>query len=191
MARLLGIAIVVVAGYLAYLASREPAAALLCFGGAAAIAVAGVVLLWNRPNVGAAIAACALATGIVAHTIVVAKPAPTGPTAAAATPSGFPSMQPASGALSAPQPGGFDYSDFIGHGTIDDGTPTADVTQQTTHAVSAAAAAFGGPTPTPLESQTAQKLLDDDAKLPASEYSLPDLAQTLPNDPIAIYRFVR
>jgi hypothetical protein len=217
--RLLGIAIVLVAGYLTYLASHEAAIALLCLGGAAAICVLCLIFLWDRPQIGSPIAAVVLIAGIVAHLVVVPHsaatapsqslgsafsssvpaPAPAASTSSAAlptpqtgpTPSSLPSLQPATGVLSAPQPGNFDYSYFIGHGTIDDGMPSPTYSQETTHAVGAAAAAFGGATPTPIESVTAQKLLDTDAQLPESEYSLPALAQTLPDDPVAIYRFVR
>lgn len=188
--RLLGIAIVLVAAYLAYLASHDPAIELLCLGAAAAIAALCVVLLWERPKIGSLLAAVAIVVGFAAHAILVSKTAAQTLSAAPA-PSGLPSLQPASGVLSAPQPGGFDYSDVIGHGTIDDGMSQASYVQHATHAVGLAAAAFGGPTPTPLESVTAQKLLDAEAKLPESEYSLFALARTLPNDPVAIYRFVR
>jgi hypothetical protein len=221
--RLVGIAIVLIAGYLAYLASHGSTLALLCAGGAAAIAILSVVLLWDRPKLGSAIAAVVLIVGIVANTIVIPRmgstaqassPAPaastvaSSPTAAASpqalnsasppssvaagpTPSSMPSMEPATGALSAPQPGDFDYSDFIGHGTIDDGMTSPTYAQGAQHAVGLAAAAFGGPTPTPMESVTAQKLIDADAKLPESEYSLYALAATLPDEPIAVYHFVR
>jgi hypothetical protein len=214
--RLVGIAIVLVAGYLAYLASHGSTLALLCAGGAAAIAILSVVLLWDRPKIGSAIAAVVLILGIVANTVVIPRmgstaqassPAPAASTVAsspttaasagtanpapASSPSVMPSLQPATGALSAPQPDDFDYSYFIGHGEIDDGMTTPTYAQGAQHAVGLAAAAFGGPSPTPMESVTAQKLLDADAKLPASEYSLSALNQTLPNDPVAIYHFVR
>lgn len=217
--RLVGIAIALIGGYLTYLASHEAAIALLCLGGATVVAVLCVILLWERPKIGSPIAAVVLVAGIIAHVIVVprsttqasgttlgsvipasgvtpssgAPPTPqTAPTTEAApSPSELPSLQPAGGVLAAPQPDDFDYSYFIGHGDIDDGIPDHTYSEGAQHAVGLAAAAFGGPTPTPMESVTAQKLLDADAKLPESEYSLPALNQTLPNDPVAIYRFVR
>lgn len=217
--RLLGIAVVLAGGYLTYLASHETLIALLCLGGATAVAVLCVILLWEHPQIGSPIAAAVLVVGIVAHIVVVPRAAapaqqqtlsgvlPTSPAAAASaavpspqtapstgaapSPATLPSMEPASGVLSAPQPDDFDYSYFIGHGDIDDGMPDHTYTEGAQHAVGLAGAAFGGPSPTPMESVTAQKLLDADAKLPASEYSLPALNETLPNDAVAIYRFVR
>jgi hypothetical protein len=190
--RIIGIAVALVAGYLAYLAAHQVIIALLCSAVAAVLAIVSVIFLWDRPKIGTPFAAAFLVAGVVAHMLVTPRGGPVTQAFVAAfpTPSAFASMQPASGALSAPQPG-VDYSDFIGHGTIDDGMTGPNISQTTSHAVSQAAAAFGGPQATPLWSANAQKLIDADAKLPASEYSLPMLAMTLPNDPIAIYRFVR
>jgi transglutaminase-like putative cysteine protease len=110
------------------------------------------------------------------------------------SPAPLPSMQTASGALSAPQPGS-DYSDFIGHSTIDDGmtSASADVGKPAAAALSRVAGQFNlGQTSTPpAESELVQKLRATDAKIPESEYSITALAQTQRSDPIALYRLVR
>lgn len=102
-------------------------------------------------------------------------------------------MQPPRGALSAPQ-AGFDYSDFLGPATIEDGMETgAQTGNAAASAVSKVESLFGSNTPPPPSAEEAavQTFRDEDTKIPKSEYSLAALAQTLPSDPIAIYRFVR
>ena len=101
----------------------------------------------------------------------------------------------AAGALSAPQPD-IDYSEFIGPSTIDDGMNmggSTDVGQPAAKAVGSAADAFNlNDTPAPpAEPDVLRRARAIDAKIPLSEYSLDALAQTLPNDPVAIYQFVR
>ena len=71
--RLLGIAIVLVGAYLAYLASHEPVIELLCLGAAAAVAALCVVLLWERPKIGSLLAAVAVIVGFAAHAILVPR----------------------------------------------------------------------------------------------------------------------
>jgi hypothetical protein len=102
-------------------------------------------------------------------------------------------MKPSHGALSAPEVG-FDYSEFIGPGTVDDGMEIGpQVGNAATSALDKVTSLFGDAAPAPpsREEATAQAVREEDAKLPQSEYSLAALAGTLPADPIEVYRFVR
>jgi hypothetical protein len=114
---------------------------------------------------------------------------PTANDAMSASPSALPSMKPATGALSAPQPG-TDYSIFLGPATIDDGMAAGETGKAVAAAANKVVALFGNET-APPGSENAQAFRDADAKIPESEYSLTALAQTQPSDPIALYRFVR
>jgi len=106
----------------------------------------------------------------------------------------LPNLHPASGALTAPQTD-IDYSDILGSGSIDDGIySTASVSKSAVSAVDQAAQMFSTAPPAPAPpppDPLVSKLRDMDAQIPASEYKLSALDDTLPRDPIAINAFVR
>lgn len=107
------------------------------------------------------------------------------------SPTSLPSMRPATGALSAPQPT-IDYTSFIGPNVIDDGMASQDFGSAAVSAVNRVVGAFGTQEATaPPQSEMARRFRDADARIPDSEYSLDALAKTLPDDPLALYRFVR
>ena len=125
----------------------------------------------------------------VAGGAAISNNAPTTNDAMNASPSALPSMKPATGGLSAPQPG-MDYSIFLGPATVDDGMASGETGKAAAAVGSKVVALFGNET-APPGSDLAQAIRDADAKLPESEYSLTALAQTQSSDPIALYRFVR
>jgi hypothetical protein len=105
----------------------------------------------------------------------------------------LPNPHPASGALTAPQTDS-DYSEYLGPGSTDDGiSSTQSYLNRTVAAVDLAAQMFStGPAePTATPDPLVSKLRDMDARIPASEYTLSALDETLPNNPLAINDFVR
>jgi hypothetical protein len=102
-----------------------------------------------------------------------------------------PPRSAAANALAA-QPGPA-YALILGPSSIDDGlTSIQDAGQAVTKGLSAAADVFGAADAgSDASSSTAVTAARDlDAKIPASEYDLAQLAITLPDDPDALYRFV-
>ena len=92
----------------------------------------------------------------------------------------------------APQPGPA-YALILGPSSIDDGLSQSSATgRAAAGAVSAAADAFGAadPRPAPATSPGVVAAKNLDAAIPPTDYDLAALAKTLPDDPIALYRFV-
>ncbi|HKE35890.1 MAG TPA: hypothetical protein VKB39_00560, partial [Candidatus Baltobacteraceae bacterium] len=220
LARFLALVLTAAAVYLVIANVHGATIALETTLAAAVLAIATFLILWKRPQAALILNAVWLAGAFAAsawltpaHQLpnLVASSQPsiqqqqsappatsgsstntTGNDTLSVAPSPLPSLKAPTGALSAPQ-AGFDYSYFIGPGTIDDGMTAGETGKSAASAVGKAVSAFSTATETPQSPQTtaAQSIRDAAAKIPESEYSLTALAQTLPNDPIAIYRFVR
>jgi len=187
-ARVVGILTVAIAAYFAYVTMRGTPAAFACAVGAGVLAVVFIAVFWKRPALGATLAVAVVVGSLIAqgsvfrgpHALNSNVPAPTGTTALS------------SATLSAPQTS-TDFSEFLGPGTVasEDAAETVP-SAETKKSGNAVLSAFGGgePTATPASADAAQ-LRDFAAQIPEKEYSLDALSQTLSNDPVELYRFVR
>lgn len=122
------------------------------------------------------------ATGTSSDDVLTVSPAPQ------------PSLAASSDALIAPQPGPA-YGLMLGPSTIDDGVQrgAADSGQAVAKTLSTAAdvlSANSAPVLSNDDPPTVIAARELDAKIPASEYDLAELAKTLPSDPVALYRIV-
>ena len=110
------------------------------------------------------------------------------------SPAPQPSLAASSGLLAAPQPGPA-YGLMLGPSTIDDGVQrgaadTGKIVAKTLGAAADVLSANSAPAPSNDYPPTVAAARALDAKIPASEYDLTELAKTLPSDPVALYRVV-
>ncbi|MBV8155816.1 MAG: hypothetical protein JOY98_15470 [Candidatus Eremiobacteraeota bacterium] len=177
-----------------------------CTLAAAVLAIATIVFLWRRPTaalvlnavwvIGAFAASAALTASHVLPNFVASQQAMT---TVAGSPPGPSANAPIAGDAWQPAPSDPSIrganetvvpTSVLGSDQVDDGIVEEGYAAKTVAAGSLVGAQFGTTAPATPDPKIANARKLEDA-IPTSEYNLDRLADTLPNDPVAVYRFVR
>lgn len=202
-ARSIAVLLAVAAAYLVYANAHAGTILLECTLAAAVLAIATVLVVRKRPVVALILNAVWVAGAFVASVSLT----PNRQLPNLTVSSQPPSQQVSSSAASVPiasnawQASTADPSlraadeqvvptIVLGTAQVDDGIVEESYAEKAVKAVSAAAAAFGTAAPSTPDPKL-QNARELEAAIPTSEYNLDRLADTLPADPIAVYRFVR